>query len=51
MTAADTEHVCDDSAYPAAAMPDECTCWPPPDTDESEREAHLARLRIFGEDA
>jgi hypothetical protein len=24
-----TAHVCDDTAYPAAAMPDECTCGGP----------------------
>jgi hypothetical protein len=40
-------HDCDDTAYPAAAMPDECTC----DLQLSDaEEARLARIRIFGSD-
>ena len=45
-------HQCDDTAYPAAAMPGACTC-PPEDRDErppDDEESRLARLRIFGED-
>lgn len=41
-------HDCDDMAYPAAAMPDECTCGEADAPDEEER--RLARVRIFGED-
>jgi hypothetical protein len=33
-----TAHVCDDTAYPAAAMPDECTCGGEPMTDPTAAE-------------
>jgi hypothetical protein len=33
-----TAHVCDDTAYPAAAMPDECTCEGEPMTDPTAAE-------------
>jgi hypothetical protein len=33
-----TAHVCDDTAYPAAAMPDECTCGGTPMTDPTAAE-------------
>jgi hypothetical protein len=31
-------HVCDDTAYPAAAMPEECTCGGEPMTDPTAAE-------------
>jgi len=43
------DHQCDDTAYPAAAMPDECTC-PDQLTPEEVLESRAARIRIFGTD-
>lgn len=43
------EHQCDDTAYPAAAMPDECTC-PHERIPEDAPESRAARIRIFGSD-
>jgi hypothetical protein len=45
MRAREAEHVCDDTAYPAAATPGECTC-----SSEDELERRMARIRIFGSD-
>jgi hypothetical protein len=42
-------HQCDDTAFPAAAMPGECTCPPEAQLSEAE-ETRLARIRISGSD-
>jgi hypothetical protein len=45
------EHHCPDTAYPAAAMPDECTCAPDQQlTSDEDLERMAARIRIFGSD-
>lgn len=44
------EHGCDDTAYPAAAMPDECTCPEEVRLAREGLERRAARARIWGED-
>ena len=42
-------HHCDDTAYPVAAIPEECTCLDE-ETVEDVPESRAARMRIFGID-
>jgi hypothetical protein len=44
------EHDCDDTAYSAAAMSDECMCPQEDRLSEEDLERRAARIRIWGED-
>ena len=45
----ESDQQCDDTAYPIAAMPDECTC-PNEDAIAQAELDRRARIRIYGAD-